>query len=441
MHRPRTLRSRLFSWFVGAILLAMFTSSLVVLATRPEQGNVADAVARNMAEELARIWDDEDATRSYLAQVRRVTGLDARLVRDPTRLPPRIYRLADHGSAIVPDGPRRVFVPVTRAGAVVGAIEIYRFGLGWAPAGGWRFALALLLVLGLLSAMAGAIANQLSRPLERLADAADRFGAGDLKARTRSAGSPGRWVAREVLEVATSFNRMADRVEAMVRSQRELLGAISHELRSPLGRARVALEITRDRLGTEDAARPAAPSLDEIEKQLGQVDSILGDLLDIARAGLTDLRKEKLDLAAWLRQVLGQEPTPPHIDLQVEPSANGLEVVFDPSLLARAIHNLVENARVHGHPSDRSIEVRIARDRGLARISVRDRGPGLPPGFAEKAFEPFVRAEASRTRPVAGSGSGLGLAIVRRVVEAHAGRVYAHDAEGGGAEIRVELPV
>ncbi len=440
MRRPRTLRSRLFSWFVGAILLAMLTSSLVVFATRPEQGNVADAVARNVAAELGRIWDDEDATRSYVAQVRRVTGLDAHLVSDPRRLPARVYRLAERGSAIVPDGFRRVFVPVTRSGTVVGALEIYRFGLGWAPGATWRFVLALLLVLGVLSAMAGIIADQLARPLERLADAADRFGGGDLKARTRPAGTA-RWVAREVLDVATSFNRMADRVEAIVRSQREFLGAISHELRSPLGRAHVALEIARDRLGTDPGPRPAAASLDEIETQLGQVNSILGDLLDVARTGLTDLRKEKLDLAAWLRRALALEPTPPNVELTVDPSADGLDVVFDPSLLARVIHNLLENARAHGHPSDRAIEVRIARAGPVARIVVRDRGPGLPPGFAEKAFEPFMRAEPSRTRPATGSGSGLGLAIVRRVVEAHAGRVYASNAEGGGAEIGVELPV
>jgi len=440
MHRPRTLRFRLFSWFVGAILLAMLTSSLVVLATRPEQGNVAEAVARNMSAELSRIWDDEEATRSYLVEVRRVTGLDAHLTRDPRRLPPRVYRLAERGMAIVPDGLRRVFVPVMRSGTLVGALEIYRFGFG-APAAWWRFALALLLVLTVLSAMAGGIAEQLARPLERLADAADRFGAGDLKARTRPAGTARRWVAREVLEVAFSFNRMADRVEAMVRSQRELLGAISHELRSPMGRARVALEITRDRLGAEAGVKPAANSLDEIETQLAQVDAILGDLLDIARAGLTDLRKQKLGLASWLRSVLAKEPASPSVELVVAPSDEGLELSFDPPLLARAIHNLVENARAHGHPSERPIEVRVVHEGSIARIVVRDRGPGFPPGFAENAFEPFMRAEASRSRPAAGSGSGLGLAIVRRVVEAHAGSVYARNAEGGGAEIGIELPV
>jgi len=292
-----------------------------------------------------------------------------------------------------------------------------------------------------LSAMAGAIAEQLARPLERLADAADRFGAGDLKARTQPAGTARRWVAREVLDVALSFNRMADRVEAMVRSQRELLGAISHELRSPLGRARVALEITRDRLGSDERVRPAGASLDEVESQLGQVDSILGDLLDVARSSLTDLRKEKRDLVEWLRVVVAKEPCPPTVEVLVDPGAGGLELSFDPSLLARAIHNLLENARAHGHPSDRPVEVRVARVGSSARIVVRDRGPGLPPGFAERAFEPFVRAEASRTRPAAGAGYGLGLAIVRRVIEAHAGRVFAGNAEGGGAEIGVELPL
>jgi signal transduction histidine kinase len=441
MRGHRTLRSRLFSWFVGAILVAMLTSSLVVLATRPEQGNVAEAVARNMSAELANVWDDEAAARNYLNEVRSVTGLEAHLVRDPKHLPPRVHRLAERGAAIVPDGLRRVYVPVVRTGTVVGAIEIYRFGLGWAPAAWWRFALALLLVLAVLSAMAGAIAEQLARPLERLADAADRFGGGDLKARTQPAGTARRWVAREVLDVAVSFNRMADRVEAMVRSQRELLGAISHELRSPLGRARVALEITRDRLGPEERSRPAGASLDEVESQLGQVDSILGDLLDVARSGLADLRKEKRDLVEWLRVVTGKEPCPPTVDVLVDPGAGQLELSFDPSLFARAIHNLLENARAHGHPSDRPIEVRVARVGGWARIVVRDRGPGLPPGFAEKAFEPFVRAEASRTRPAAGAGYGLGLAIVRRVIEAHAGRVFAGNAEDGGAEIGVELPL
>src|SRR4029077_18923882 len=120
-----------------------------------------------------------------------------------------------------------------------------------------------------------------------------------------------------VREVAVSFNRMASRVEAMVRGQRELLGAISHELRSPLGRARVALEIARDRLPPGvPADRSPAPPLDDVEKQLGVVDAILGDLLDVTRAGLADLRKDTRPFVDWLCARAAEEPAPPVVLVQ-----------------------------------------------------------------------------------------------------------------------------
>jgi signal transduction histidine kinase len=138
---------------------------------------------------------------------------------------------------------------------------------------------------------------------------------------------------------------------------------------------------------------------------------------------------------------LVDEPRPPPIELAVDPGAADVEASIDPALLARAVHNLLLNARAHGHPAEAPIEVSIARDGDRVRIVVRDRGPGFPEGFADKAFEPFVRADASRARPVAGSGHGLGLAIVRRVVEAHGGRTFARNAPERGAEVGFDLPV
>jgi signal transduction histidine kinase len=258
-----------------------------------------------------------------------------------------------------------------------------------------------------------------------------------------------------VREVAVSFNRMADRVEAMVLGQRELLGAISHELRSPLGRARVALEIARDRLPPSAASAPGdrspAPALDDVEKQLGAVDTILGELLDVTRAGLADLRKETRPFVEWLSARVAEEPAPPVVVVDAAPDVRGLAVAFDPALLGRAVHNLLVNARAHGHPDALPVEVSVVRvgrspqgaaayQADLLRITVRDRGPGFPPGFAERAFEPFVRGDASRARPTSGAGYGLGLAIVKRVVEAHGGRVFASNAEAGGASIGFELP-
>src|SRR5262249_7120289 len=152
--------------------------------------------------------------------------------------------------------------------------------------------------LGLAAAMlvivvaAGHVSNQLARPLERLGETAARFGGGDLAFRTEVAGAPKRWVASEGHGGAVSFNEMAARVGGTRRRQRALPGAISHELRSPLGRARVALEIARDR-ATDDALpesrRSPAPQLAVIERELGEVDAILGDLLAVTRAGLADL--------------------------------------------------------------------------------------------------------------------------------------------------------
>jgi two-component system OmpR family sensor kinase len=450
-HRHRTLRSRLFVSFVGAILLAMATSALVVVTTRPEPIVGAEAVARNVGNHLAGTWDDADATRAYLNEVRDVTGFDVRLVRDAHRLPGHVRRTADRGGTIAPDGPFHIFVPVVRSGELVGALEMERFGprpLAW---GWWRFALALSLVLVVLSAMAGRVGNQIALPLERLAHAADRFGGGDLTSRTEVADSRRRWIAREVREVAVSFNRMADRVEAMVRGQRELLGAISHELRSPLGRARVALEIARDRLPPEAGGRSPREALDDVETQLGAVDSVLGDLLDVTRTGLADLHREKRGLVAWIRGKIAEEPQPPAIVLLAPDGGEDPSFPFDPLLLARVVHNLLVNARAYGHPIDSPIDVHVSfvageRDRGRwARVVVRDRGSGFPDGFAERAFEPFVRGDPSRARPTDSAGYGLGLAIVKRIVEAHGGRVFAGNVASGagpaGAEVGFELPL
>jgi two-component system, OmpR family, sensor kinase len=442
MRGPRTLRSRLFSWFFGAIALAVLTSGLVGITTRPEPVTGAEAMARNVGARLAGVWDDPEATRAYVGEVRDVTGFEVRLVREPRTLPNYVRRIAEHGGTVAPDGPQHIFVPVERSGALLGALEMERFGPRPAPRAWWRLILALALVHGVLSVMAGRIANQLARPLEQLAYAADRIGGGDLAFRTDVALAR-RWVAVEVRDVAVAFNRMADRVEAMVRGQRELLGAISHELRSPLGRARVALEIARDRLSRPEAPadRSPASALDDVEKQLGSIDAILGDLLDVTRAGLADLRAETRPFVEWLRARLAEEPTPPPIELEATPEAIDTQFAFDAALLARAVHNILVNARAHGHPEAEPLRVRVSREGASVRFVVADRGPGFAPGLAERAFEPFVRGEPSRTRPAAGAGYGLGLTIVRRVVEAHGGHAFARNVSPRGALIGFDLPI
>jgi signal transduction histidine kinase len=442
MHRPRTLRSRLFWWFLGTILLAILTGSLVVIGTRPEPITGAEIMAHNVGTHLAETWDQPEATRAYVGEVRDVTGFDVKLVRDPHKLPPRVHNATARGLAIVPENPQHIFIPVVRGGTLMGALEMEKFGPRPGPWPWWRLVLALVLVFTVLSLMAGRVANLIARPLEQLAQAADRFGGGDLAFRT-DAGRARRWVALEVREVAVSFNRMADRVEAMVRGQRELLGAISHELRSPLGRARVALEIARDRLPATPSERSTTSALDDVEKQLLDVDHILGDLLDVTRTGLADVRKETRPFVDWLRARIAEQPAPPVVLVDAAAEVRDVALPFDAKLLGRVVHNLLVNARAHGHPDGLPLAVTVTRDRAMLRVGVRDRGPGFPPGFAERAFEPFVRGDAARARPTVGAGYGLGLAIVKRIVEAHGGKAFARNVDpgGGGAEVGFELPI
>ena len=441
MNRSRTLRSRILAWFVGAILLAILAGALVLHSTRPDSITGVNAMARNMGTHMGDIWDDDAARQAYIAEVRDVTGFDVNLVRDARRLPPRVHNQAKRGVFIVNDNPQHIFIPVVQGDRVVGAFEMSKFGPRPAPWPWWPVVLALALAGAVLSIMASRVANLLARPLERLAYAADRFGGGDLGFRADIAGAR-RWVALEVRAVGVAFNRMADRVEAMVRGQRELLGAISHELRSPLGRARVALEIARDRLPPEAGERSAALALDDVEKHLGAVDGILGDLLDVTRAGLADLHKETRAFVPWLRECIAEQPAPQQVTLEVDAATTqgGAALAFDGPLLARAVHNLVLNARAHGHPDDRPIEMTVTREGDSVRVTGRDRGPGFPEGLTDRVFEPFVRGDAARSRLATGTGSGLGLAIVRRVVEAHGGRAFARNAPGGGAEVGFDLP-
>jgi signal transduction histidine kinase len=404
--------------------------------TRPEQAEgPVRVVSRSISGHLSRQWDDPGACEAYVDHLRESMGLDLRLRRDPNALPPQVRRMAGRGApfAFTRDG--RAYIPVSRAGEVVGAVE---FDSG-APVGPHvaQLVAALGVALLVLGLMAVRVSRQLAHPLEQVAVAAERFGDGDLSARTHMGERPRRWVALEVAEVADAFDRMAGRIEGVVRDQRELLAAISHELRSPLGRARVALEIARERSLGGAASAP----LDDVEKPLGEIDAILGDLLAAARAGLSDLRKEPTALLPWLRAKIAAEPARPVVELVAPDDAEGLSLSVDPALLGRAVHNLLANARNHGHPDGEALEVRVETDDpSCVRIVVKDHGPGFSEDLLPRVFEPFVRGDAARSP---GGGTGLGLALVRRIAEAHGGRAFARNLpaeQTRGAEVGIDLP-
>jgi two-component system OmpR family sensor kinase len=409
-----------------------------MLTSEGPADNPTRVVSRHVQQRVSKLWDDPVATEKYVGELRDTTGLDIRVRRDARPFEGRrIPRGA--GGMVFEDGV--VFVPVLRRGEIVGALELRTGAQSPQP---WRIVVALLAALLVLGAVARRVSMRLARPLEHVAATAEKFGTGDLAARTGVEKLPRRWVAEEVRDLGRAFDTMADRISRVVLEQRELLAAISHELRSPLGRARVALEIARERseaLAPPEGGAPApfARSLDDVDRQLVEVDAILGDLLASARAGLADLRRESVAIAPWLEEHTVSAGN-------VELVARDLEAVtlsIDAALFGRAFHNLLANAWAHGHPKDEPLVVEASAGEENVRITVRDRGPGFSADILPRAFDPFVTGTGAARSP-GSHGIGLGLSLVRRIVEAHGGRVSAENVEEQGrimgATVTIELP-
>ena len=302
----------------------------------------------------------------------------------------------------------------------------------------WRLLLLVIVVVGISSVLIG---RSLVRPLRRLAAAAHDLGAGKLDTRVQMNRSD------ELGQVATAFDQMADRVAHALRVEKELLANVSHELRTPLQRIHIAVE-----LAAEGDAATARDSLSEIAEDLGELERIVEDVLTASRLSLREgadhvpasaappLRPETVDLVGLLEKSAARFRTAhPERPLRVT-LADGLPLLAaDPILLRRVIDNLLDNA--HKYSDDAHSEIclsALATSRGVV-VEVRDRGLGISPLDLQRIFEPFFRADRSRTRTT--GGLGLGLALARRIVEAHQGTLTIESSAGIGTTARIELPV
>jgi len=293
----------------------------------------------------------------------------------------------------------------------------------------WRLGV-LVLVVGALSFW---LARYLSSPVAPLRSATRRLSGGDLTARVEGK------VARrrdEIGELARDFDAMAERIEALVGSQQRLLRDVSHELRSPLARLVVALELARSRAG-DDAAGP----LDRIEREAARLEELIGRLLLLERleaGGAKDVAGE-VDLAALLVEVVA--------DAGFEAGADGIDVRFDSNdecritgrstLLRSAFDNVIRNAVHHTEPGS-TVDVELATNDRDAIVTIGDHGPGVPEAELDRIFEPFYRVDEARDR-VSG-GVGLGLAIAARAVRVHGGTIEAENHPDGGLVVTVRLP-
>jgi len=292
-----------------------------------------------------------------------------------------------------------------------------------------RFYIGLVL-LGLV-ALVGlfAIAYSLSRPVRMMSRSMDRIARGDLDHRVVDKGRD------EHAQMARSFNTMTDRLVRIIRGQRELLAGASHELRSPLARMKLGIELVRER-----GAEPSR--LDELEGEIDTLDALVGELLAASRQEIANqaLSVERVEVASLLEESWAKavDRAPKDIDpeLELDIAADIEALALDRGMASRLFENLFHNALCHGRSP---VTLRCERADGRARFVVADSGEGVPEKVLERLFDPFFRVDTSRSRRT--GGTGLGLMVVRRAVEASSGTVNATKASGGGLAISFDLPL
>ena len=279
------------------------------------------------------------------------------------------------------------------------------------------------------------LARRLAKPMETLRAGIRRFAAGDLE--YRAAPEIGRR-KDEVGELAQEFDHMAARIEALVKTQRRLLRDISHELRSPLARQRVAIELLSDRLTDEKAIA----TLERIEREAGRLDGMIDELLTLARlesGDHPDIKIESLDLCKIVNEIADDanfEAQRAGKSVRITEFENCRTVGSD-KLLRRALENVVRNAI--RHTADGSeVTVGLRPETNAIHISVCDQGPGVPADKLGDIFKPFFRIEEARERK--GGGAGIGLAIVDKAIRYHGGSVRAENVAAGGLRITLSLP-
>jgi signal transduction histidine kinase len=276
------------------------------------------------------------------------------------------------------------------------------------------------------------VVRRLTQRLEGLQRGVQRWGEGDLSVRVPVQGDD------EVADLSERFNAAAERIEGLMASQKSLLANASHELRSPLARIRMGLELMGS--ATADASAQAR-SRAEILRNMAELDQLIDEILLASRLDAQEAdigTVEAVDLVG----LCAEECARVGATLEVPPGQPQLEVPGVAKLLRRLVRNLLENARRYGAsgqpaPEEGGIALTLTQQGSTVRVTVCDHGPGVPPEYRERIFEPFFRLPGASERV---GGVGLGLSLVQSIAKRHGGRVQCTDRLGGGACFEVSLP-
>ncbi|GGY18767.1 hypothetical protein GCM10008098_08560 [Rhodanobacter panaciterrae] len=278
------------------------------------------------------------------------------------------------------------------------------------------------------------VARSVATPVEALRDATRRMAAGELSTRV---GRQGGMAHDELAQLAQDFDAMAERIEALVTHDRGVLQDLSHELRSPLARLHLILDLAQR---SRDAAE-ADVYFHQAELEIVRLDRMTGEMLALSRleGSIPGMSCDNLDLVELVRGCVEQaelEAQARHVELRLTSPGTPVIVFGSASLLERALDNLLGNA-IKFSAAAGEVELQVHAADGIAEVSVHDRGPGVPEAELESLFRPFFRG----SNAVRADGHGLGLAIVQRVVKIHGGELTANNRDGGGLDVRLRLPL
>lgn len=472
---PRSLFLKIFLWF-GAVVVTVIVGTFVVgELTRPGRNEppmrrpidpILSAYARDAAEEYER--GGQTALTAYLDIVQRESNIRAFLFnsqlqeltgrRIPAGAPGVAQRVLETRlPERAADGPAPLLAHpalTARGGHYVLVAEMPPPHMPPSLFHPIMHLLAIILVGGLFCY---GLARYLTSPVAKLRAATQELARGNLSARV----SPTLGGRRdELASLAADFDEMAEKIQSLVDSQRRLLGDISHELRSPLARLNVALELARQRAGAD-----ATTALERIQREAEILNEMIGQLLALTRleSGAEEIQKGEFDLALLVREIADDadfeaRSRKRRVKLESNPSCI---VVGNEQLLRRAIENVVRNAVQYtaegteievqlrcdvdlsrdDHGSGSGVEERGGRSGSVDRsavITVRDHGAGVPESALSEIFRPFYRVDDARDREA--GGVGLGLAIAERAVRLHRGTVEAANVATGGLLVTIVLP-
>jgi signal transduction histidine kinase len=292
----------------------------------------------------------------------------------------------------------------------------------------WTFTPYYLLVIGVTGILCWLAAVQIVNPIRKVTATVQRFGLGDLSARANLRRSD------EIGSLARSFDAMAERLQILLASERRLLQDISHELRSPLTRLKLAVRLAR-------TANDLTPALDRVERETNRITSLVAEIVEMTSLEGDPLSRKMEPVN--LREIISETVDDCRVEaqlfrgcsLQVTGQLTG-ETLGDHELLRRAVENVVRNA-IRYSPERSAIDITLQETPADKTITVRDYGPGVPAESVGQIFEPFFRCDDARETDT--GGIGLGLSIARRAIHLHHGTISAQNASPG-LEVRISIP-